>query len=304
MLVTRFQYPIETTLLPKLDLMIKRCGQKNPKRDAVLIMEGAEGEGKTTFSIAIAYYVAEQLNRVFNHNRVFADLEKMIKFLKNTEEEIAIWDEPALHALSGDVSTTIVKDLTRLLMMARKKRHFLIINLAYFNKFNDYIVWQRPLGMIHVYSRNEITSGRFVYIKKKNLERLWQDWRRSRKRNYKKWCSKRIRGSFPDVLNPEYKNNVLSEFNIEAYEKSKDEAIAKIGTGKTKKALKTEMQLLELRYRLANISGIKQEDLGKHLGVSSRTIKTWKRLLKDNKKLAKYLENSDIPRSEGEEGED
>ena len=170
MIVTKFNYPLENRLLQKIDLMIKRCIQKNPKRDSILLTEGAEGEGKTTLSVALGYYISEKTGRIFNHTRVFADLEKMIDFLKSTEEEIAVWDEPALQALSGDVNTTIVRNLTRLLMMSRKKRHFIIINLAYFNKFNDYIVWQRPLGMIHVYSRDEIQSGRFCYIKKKKFK--------------------------------------------------------------------------------------------------------------------------------------
>jgi len=183
MIVTKFKYFLENNLVKKIDMMLLRCSQKNPKRDAVLLCEGEEGQGKTTLSVAIGYYAAEKLGRVFNHTRVFFDLNKMIDFLKNSEEEIAVWDEPALHAMSTDTSTKVVRNLTRLLMMSRKKRHFLIINLAYFNKFNDYVVWQRPLGMIHVYSRNEIQAGRFIYIKKRKLEYLWQDWRRFRKRN-------------------------------------------------------------------------------------------------------------------------
>ena len=52
MRVTQFGYPLENSLIEKLDLMIKRCVQKNPKKDAVLLNEGAEGEGKTSLSVA------------------------------------------------------------------------------------------------------------------------------------------------------------------------------------------------------------------------------------------------------------
>ena len=46
MRVFPFDYPLDDALLSKIDLMIARCEQKNPKKDAVLLFEGMEGEGK------------------------------------------------------------------------------------------------------------------------------------------------------------------------------------------------------------------------------------------------------------------
>ena len=158
----------------------------------------------------------------------------MINFLQEGEGKIAVWDEPALQALSGDALSSLVKDLKRLLMMCRNKRHFIIINMTYFNEFGSYIVWQRPLGMVHVYSRNEHEAGRFIYIRKKYLEQLWNDWKIKKKRNYVKYASHKCRGSFPDVLNPDYKYNVLSDFNFEIYERNKNKAIASITQEKKK----------------------------------------------------------------------
>ena len=289
MIVTRFKYPLEARLLEKIDLMIKRCIQENPKRDAILLTEGAEGEGKTTYSIALGYYIAEKTGRTFNHTRVFADLEKMMTFIQNTEEEVVVWDEPALQGLSGDIHSRILRNLMRLLMMARKKRHFIIINLAYFNKFNDYIVWQRPLGMIHVYSRDEVKAGRFCYIKKKNLEFLWQDWRRFRKRNYKKWASRRIRGTFPDVLNPNYAHNVLSDFDIDAYEKSKDEAIMKIGAV-DKRAI--TMEIHYWKYKIATLD-VPTKEIAKHLNCTMRVIQQWRDLPKKYPELVGFIKEKE-----------
>src|SRR3990167_10482210 len=235
MRVEPFGYPLDDNLLQKIDIMIRRCTAENPKRDAVLLCEGPEGEGKTTYAVAVAYYIKWKTGREFDHTKVFFDVEKMIKHLQSTDNQIAIWDEPALQAMNKDSLTTTVKNLERLLMMARKKRHFIIFNLAYFNKFSDYIVWQRPLGMIHVYSRNELHAGRYCYIKKRNLEYLYEHWRAKHRRDYKLFSSKRIRGTFPDVLNPNYKHNVLSNFNVDAYESQKDNAIMQIGKPKEKK---------------------------------------------------------------------
>jgi hypothetical protein len=160
-------------------------------------------------------------------------------------------------------------------MMCRKKRHFIFINLTYFNKFTDYIVWNRPLGMVHMYSRQGVQAGRFVYIKKKNLESLWNDWKTKKKRNYRKWCSKKIRGTFPDIMNPDYKNNVLSEFDINYYEKQKDKAIQMVGTKKTNKDL---AKLQEFKYKIGTLKlpeGMK-ESIAQQIGIDTKTLNKWK----------------------------
>jgi hypothetical protein len=255
--------------------MIKRCIQKNPKRDAVLLNEGAEGEGKTSYSVALAYYIAEQSNREFSHKNVFFDIDTMIKFLQNNEGQIAIWDEPALQSLSGDSLSKVVKDLKRMLMMCRNKRHFIIINMTYFTEFGNYIVWQRPLGMIHVYSRNELESGRFIYVRKKFLERLWLDWKTKKQRNYKKFASRKCRGTFPDVLNPAYKYNVLSEFDFKSYEKNKNDAIQSIGNEVkrlSERDIKRKVYFDIVNQNRLKDLGVTQKVLAELFCVSERTI--------------------------------
>lgn len=273
MKVTKFQYPLEKNLVTYLDLMIDRCDNENKsKKDVVLLCEGGEGEGKSTCSIAIAYYVAEKTGRPFSHKNVFFDVEKMIEFAQNTEKQIIIWDEPALQALSTDWASKAVKNLSRLLMMARMKRHFIIINMTKFYKFNEYIVVDRAIGMIHVYSRRNIQSGRFVYIKQKNLEMLWRDYRFSKKRNYRKYSAKKVRGMFPDVLNPKYKNNVLSDFDNAAYERNKINAIKMIGADpkKDKKDLVKEKEVETIKNMMD--AGITQEKIAEILKTTRKTI--------------------------------
>jgi hypothetical protein len=277
MFVTRFNYPLEKNLVKKIDLMIERCTTKKAKKDAVLIIEGGEGEGKTTYSIAIGYYVSEKTGRSFGQPNVFFDLEKMIDFAKSTKEKIIIWDEPALQALSTDWASKYVKNLTRLLMMARKKRHFFIINMTKFYKFNEYVVVDRAIGMIHVYSRKNIISGRFRYIRKSNLEKLWRDYRYAKKRNYSKYSAPHIKGSFPDILNPNYKNNVLSEFDIGKYEEEKDKSIESIGVEEreTTPQIEKRFALRIVKNSKTNGFKLKQNELSKLLGVNVRTIQRY-----------------------------
>ena len=274
MIVTKYQYPLERNLITKFELMLKRVQGKGAKKDIVVIFEGGEGEGKTTFSIASAIWFAEQTGREFSHKNVYFDVEKMIDFAVNTEKQIIVWDEPALQALGTDWASSAVKNLTRLLMMARKKQHIIFINMTKFYKFNEYIVVDRAIALIHVYSRKNIQSGHFQYIRKKNLESLWRDYRFSKRRNYKKYASKIVRGTFPDVMNPNYKNNICSGFDVNAYEKNKDAAIRMIGVD-TKRQEKSKLD--ELKEKIANVSGMTQKELAKELGLHPKTIQRWKK---------------------------
>ena len=277
--VTRFGYALETAMIKKIDLLAKRCTQKNPKRDAILNIEGAEGEGKTSLSVAIAYYVSEITGRPFTDKQIFFDCKPMIEFLQSTEGQIAIWDEPALQALSNDAVTKIYRDLKRLLMLCRKKRHFIIINMTYFNEFGSYVAWMRPNGMFHVYTIKDKYAGRYIYIPKKKLEYLYNEWRRKRTRAYNKYGTKKCRGGFPDVLNPDYKNNVLSEFDVESYEKQKDKAIMSVGNDGMKDLSPQQIQkktIMEVISK-AKAKGISIPKIAEILGINKGTISKWMR---------------------------
>lgn len=249
--VTKFDYALDNRMIPKFDAMIKRCTDESKKQDAVVIFEGKEGTGKTTYSIALAYYVAHKTGRYFGADHVFFKIEDLIEKYQSTTGQIFVWDEPALQMLSRDKSR-IVADLTRLLMMARKNRHFLIINIAHFNKFNDYIIADRPVGMVKVYEtkRKQI---RALYIPQANLRKLWDDYKRRYKKNYWQYRSRLVNiHGFPDVLNPKYKFNVLSEFDNDLYEQKKDEAIQMIGNkddSEQQRVIKKVENIVRMHYR-------------------------------------------------------
>lgn len=274
--VTKFNFSLDNRWIPKLDGIISRCTDPNKKQDAVLLIEGKEGTGKTTYAIANAYYISEKTGREFNAHNIFFDIDDLIHAYQNTEEQIFIWDEPAFQMLSTDKSR-IVSNLTRLLMMGRKKRHILIINVAHFNKFNDYIICDRPIGMLKTYEdkRKQI---RAIYIPGKNLRRLWDDWKTKHKKFYFKYASKRLKvHSFPDVLNPKYKHNVLKHFDNAYYERMKDKAIGKIG-GEDKTDIINAMKkkFVSLAEYLKDKHGTNFKDSAELMGVAPSTLLTWK----------------------------
>jgi hypothetical protein len=223
--------------------MIKRVTQVKPAWDALLLVEGGEGDGKTTMAACCAKYISDQTGRPYSHENVFFKIDDMVKFAQNTRGQIIEWDEPALEGLSAEWWKETQKNLVKLLMMARKNRHFFIFNITKFYKFPEYIIVDRALGLIHVYSRKNIEPGRFVYIRRKYIEWLFNDYRRNKMRNYRKYAS--IRGTFPDVLD--------KIIDIDAYNKNKDDAIMSIGVKEVKEGAKErkDMIIADERRRLA-----------------------------------------------------
>ena len=277
MIVTDLKYHLETRLVNKLDIMAKRCTDKKSRKDAVLIVEGGEGEGKTNTSEAIAYYFHTKTKFPIY---MFFRLRTMLEFAQSHENCIIIWDEPALDSLSNDWYKETNKDLIRLLMTCRKKRHFFMFNFVKFYKFTEYIVVDRALGMVHMYSRRSMTPGRFVYIKNKFLEALYNDYRKKKVRSYNKLKS--FGGSFPIVeqyigqmgINIEGRPNC----SLEDYENLKDKAIQSIGRPDTVTSNPFKKKYNDLRYKVGNLTFPipTKEIFANKIGHSSRTLTNWK----------------------------
>jgi hypothetical protein len=268
MIVTDKQYFMDKQLIHKLDLMIERFKQN---KDNLLICEGGEGDGKTTMSVACAYYIAYMTKRPFSVANIFFDVEKMIEFAQNTEEQIIIWDEPALSGLTTQWWNETQTLLTQILMMARKKKHFFIFNVTKFFKFNSYSIRERSIGMIHVYSKKNLYAGSFRYIKKDKIDCLFDDYRSRKQSNYRKWSS--FRSTFPNVMLPKY-----GIIDLIAYEKLKDEAIMSIGkTKKHEKATKDTLRIDKLVVGLKEKHGYSVNQIVElfkscDIDITSRTI--------------------------------
>lgn len=266
--------PFNKGFIQKTDLMIERITQKNPKLDAVFQFEGGEGLGKTSFSVAQGYYISYKTGIPFSEKNVFLDLKKAIDFAKSTEKQIIIFDEPAKGVLKMQWRSQIQQDLIELLMLSRKKRHFLIFNFVKFYKFNEYIVVDRCLGMSHLYERKDKKGYAFAYIPRGNLENLYNDAIKKHQRNYFKYCI--FTGEFPDVLNPEKKYNILDKFDYEAYDKEKDRVISSIGRKEEDEVPDERTIKIQLFKQMRkNLPKLSIKELSESFGVSTRTGSRW-----------------------------
>lgn len=289
------EYALEDKLVQKLDLMIERVMRPNQKQNAYLQNHGLPGEGKTNSSLAEAHYIKLKTKRQIH---LYFRLEGLINFLKNSDSQLAIWDEPSLDSLSTDQLARINRDLLRLVNTGRKKRHFVIVNFTKFWKFSEDMVVDTCLGMIHHNSKNGTNPGRFLYIRQKNLEKLWNDYHKSKKRNYGKYKS--FGGRMPHVMEKYFD---LFDVTIEGkphctyddYERLKDASIASIG--ETQKVSKKEQvwidKLTELRYNISQVpkqSSLTQLELAAILKINPARLREW---AKSNVKVQNSLETDD-----------
>lgn len=266
MLVTDKNIEINDLLLARLRLMAIRVVKY--KFDNLIIIDGDEGYGKSNIASAIAYYLAWKTGRKFSTDNVFFLLNDLMEFAKTTERQVIWWDEAALGGLTSQGFNQMQIQLLQLLMTGRKKQHFYIFVIPKYYRLKQNII-DRAMCLIHVYSRDQITRGRFAYYNKFKLEKMYDNWKKTKDKGYRKYIN--FHGEFKETL------PLLIDENL--YEKKKDKAIMSIGVDEQepKKIQKLNEQIEEYKYLIATIPGLKNQVVANHIGISVRTLERWRK---------------------------
>jgi len=266
-LVTDRQYSLDPKLKEKLDLMIKRM---DSGKDNLLLIDGDEGDGKTNMSLLLGYYVAHTCDRDFSLKNIFFDLDELIEFAIKTKEQVIIWDEGALGGLASEWWNKNQKKFIKLLMVARKRKHFWVVNIPKFFKMNEYFVIDRSIGLVHVYLRGGTEHGRFVYFNQIQKEKLWEDWKRSRVRGYKKWWS--FHGSFVMFLGRKRFSDIIDEVQ---YDKKKDVAIMSIAKEPEKPESRVDfaVRINFIKKLLSEKPELSRKELAEIMGASVHQVR-------------------------------
>lgn len=279
MIVTDKEYYVDQYLLNKLDLIIKRLRGTD---DAIIIVDGDEGQGKSEFTCGMCYYVAYNLKREYNINNIFFELDKAIEFAAKTKDQVIHIDEGALGLLTTQWGNKIQQKFIQLVMVARKKRHFIAICIPKFHRMAKYIIEDRSIALINIYSRKNTKKGNYRYFKKMAKDKLYYDWLRKKTRNYRKY--KTFKGTFVLAM-----KKVLGEEGIEQYDLKKDKAILNVAKSDEKKEEgldRHQKKLNEMKkkvYEFVKIQKIPVKEALKHFEISHDTFPKWKRLETDVK---------------------
>lgn len=277
---TSKQYYIEEVLRQKLDFVVERAAMKR-KLDAIFICDGDEGFGKTGMSILCMYYLSEMTGREFNLDHVFFDPEEFIKFVNSTREQLIIWDEAALGGLANNWQSRVQQMLIQTLMTCRSRKHIIIFNVPKFYRLNLYFVVERAVGLIHVYSRDNLNAGHFTYYTKKYLEGMMDCWAKKRKKPYKLFPH--LRGTFPDA----FKHDIIDE---DEYDKKKDASTQKLIDKYAKRTPSniSSNKLLKFQYLISQLSEtfkLNAQELAEFMEVNNSTLSKWKNIKKEKPKL-------------------
>jgi len=249
MLVTDKKYYMDDAYIRKLDMMIERMKGTD---DNLLIIDGDEGQGKTEFTVGTCYYISNMMGREYSVDNIFFDLDEGIKFAASTKEQIIHLDEGALGLLTIQWWKKNQQKFIQLVMVARKKKHFIAICIPKFYKLNQYIVEDRSIGLAHIYSRKNMQKGRFSYYTKGAKEKLYSDWTRRKLKNYRKYAV--IRGSFVQAM-----HRVFTQEQIDAYEAKKDQAIMDLTKDEKKPLTPTQEKHLNQRDKMICILSKERE---------------------------------------------
>ena len=247
---------IDSYLAEKLDIMCERVTKH--KFDNLLLIDGDEGYGKSNLAAVVASYVAYKTGRSMGNKNVSFLADDLINHAVATKEQILWWDEAALGGLASESYSKIQIKLLKLLMVARKKQHFYIFVIPKVFKLKEGLV-DRAVGLLHVYSRDSVTRGRFAYFRRENKDKLVEYWRQKKQKGYKMFFDKL--GSFSEAL-----PLVIDE---KLYDEVKDKAILSVGDIQGNPAMdKALLEIERLKGLIASMPGITQEKMAEHVGVS------------------------------------
>jgi len=159
-------YYINQRLQANLQQISKRLKQKD--QDFVMVIDGAEGVGKSVFGMQIGMHVDPtlSLDRICMSHGEFKDVIK-----KANQYQCIIYDEAFTGLSSRSSLSQINRMLVTLMMQMRQKNLFVIVILPSFFMLDKYVALWRARCLIHVYE----SKGRrlFFVFNRKNKKILW-----------------------------------------------------------------------------------------------------------------------------------
>jgi len=163
------KFKLHERLKGKLD-NIKRVQKSG--WDCTLLIDGIEGSGKSTLGLTCAYYLSDGK---FSVDNICTGINDAVNKLEEAKEgSTLLIDEGSLLFSSADAMRKDQKQLILILNVIRQKRMALIIVSPSFFRLNRYIATDRSRFLIHVYTKQDLRRGRFIYFGQKKKNKLYE----------------------------------------------------------------------------------------------------------------------------------
>lgn len=158
---------MDNYLVNNLDIIMKEAIPN--KWDAVIVVHGKEGSGKTTFSTQLAIY----MDNSFCLNRCVFNPDKFGNILDSAQEESSIiWDEAITGASSVKHASKVSQEIISRLTMIRRKRLKIILCLPYLWMLNKYFI-SRCVATFYVYAKGFTRRGYYIAYNQTQTEWLF-----------------------------------------------------------------------------------------------------------------------------------
>lgn len=252
---------LDNFLKMRLDHVLK---QQKKEFDAVILIDGNEGSGKSTLSFIVAWYLSNGNIAMTNICEGTDDAVDKLEHLP--DRSVLIIDEGSLLFSSRDVMKRENKQLLKILNVIRQKCMILIVVAPSFFELEKYLAYRRSNFLLHVYLDKRGNRGRFVYFGTKKKKLLYVNG----KKNYDSYA--KPRGNFVGQF-----WNFKLPFD-EEYQALKRRSL--IDAIKTKKVeLNDEFRRAVIKERLekylANGNNLTQAQLAEAYALGITTIKRY-----------------------------
>ena len=163
-----YSYHLEPKMRLFLDKNVKSLINKKDK-DYVMLIDGYEGSGKSTFAMQIGKYVDPNLDL----SRVCLKADEFRQAVLNAKKgQCVIYDEAVTGMTAGESITKVGKLLKSLMMQMRQKNLFVIVIMPSIFEFNKYAVLSRARSFFHIYEKGQ-RMGYWVGYNKKDTRKLY-----------------------------------------------------------------------------------------------------------------------------------
>ncbi len=137
--------------------------------DHVLVVDGEEGSGKSTF----AFQLAKILDPNFNLSKVCFTPDEFINAVTSAKKhECIVYDECGTGLSSRSSLSEVNILLVNLMMEMRSRNLFVILVMPTYYMLDKYCVLHRAKGLFHIYLRDG-RRGYWTYFNKQRMKKLY-----------------------------------------------------------------------------------------------------------------------------------
>lgn len=138
-------------------------------RDYVMLIDGYEGAGKSTFGIQIGRYIDPSLSL----DQICLTAEEFKQAIIHAKKnQCIIYDEAVTGLTAGDSITRVGKLLKSMMMQMRQKNLCVIVILPTIFELSKYVVFHRSKAFFHIYEVNNL-RGYFVGYSKSDTRDVY-----------------------------------------------------------------------------------------------------------------------------------